>query len=163
MPFRDMMMLHFFIGVGCIVFFAIRALRRDNKPPRWIGDFGSGFIGEEKKWLQWYSWAMLFEFITSIFYIHTGLFYYEIGMSVFEGLALTIGAWAADRLVDFFLGAADISIPGSDINFKKTQDAMSQKVADLNERIQKLKKNPQVDEEVLRKQNKDFDDLTKGL
>jgi hypothetical protein len=164
-PFYDSMIIHALGGIGVVVFFAMRAMGRNNTPPRWVGDFGTGVWGQKIKWIQWYSWAMTWEFITSLFYIHTGLFYYEIGMSFIEGVAMTVGAWFADRVVDFFLGISD-SVPPSESaeTIKAHVQAAGEHVSAFTSRVrQTMKPKPStVDEDTLKKENQAFDDITRG-
>ena len=181
-PFKDLMFLHFLVGISITLFFAVRAYLRDNKPPRWLADFGSGAFGEKRKWIQWYSWALGFEIITSFAYRHTGLFYYEVGCSFFEAIALVIGAFVVDRLFDMFAGASDISLEIPHIHvdsekMKATVEEVKRKAdkfkadmaASVGDTISKATntvktttKAPEVDKDVLAKENKAFDDLIKG-
>jgi hypothetical protein len=99
-PFRDMLMLHMLMGVGFTFFLALRAFQRHNNPHRrWFTFGGTPYsLGNIHKWVQWYCWAFVFEIVTSFLYAHTGLFYYELGMSIFEAFAVTVGAFLVDRL-----------------------------------------------------------------
>jgi hypothetical protein len=99
-PFKDMMFLHLLMGVGFTFFLALRAFQRHNNPHRrWFTFGGTPYsLGNAHKWVQWYCWAFVFEIFTSFLYAHTGMFYYELGMSVFEAMAVTVGGFIVDRL-----------------------------------------------------------------
>ena len=99
-PFRDMLMMHMLMGIGFTFFLALRAFQRHNNPHRrWFTFGGTPYsLGNVHKWVQWYCWAFVFEILTSFLYAHTGLFYYELGMSIFEAFAVTVGAFIVDRL-----------------------------------------------------------------
>ena len=100
LPMKDMMLLHLLMGAGFTFFLALRAFQRHNNPPRrWFTFGGTPYsLGNVHKWVQWYCWGFVFEVLTSFLYAHTGMFYYELGMSIFEAFALVLGAFIVDRL-----------------------------------------------------------------
>lgn len=159
-PFRESMIIHTLIGVGWVVFFAVRAMRRNNDPPRWIADFGTGALGQSVKWIQWYSWAMLFEFATALFYWGTGLFYYEIGMSFIEGAVLTIGAFVTDRVIDFALGITE-TVPYAGAA-SDAAEAMKAHATAFSSHLRQTMKPSTVSEDTLKQENQKFDDITRG-
>ncbi len=113
-PLREMLFIHFFLGISLCLWAILHARKYDKK--RSLFQFGNGWGGESKKWIQWFSWALTFEIITSLLYMHTGLFYYEVAMSPFEALAFVIGAFVLDRFFDIFMGEAEINLPKPKIN-----------------------------------------------
>src|SRR6185312_1314345 len=96
-PLRDQIWIHFFIGVGVALYYYLWIIEH-KRERKWFV-FGAGPFGEFPLWLKWYvMFCLPFEFITSLFYRHSGMFYVEIAYSPLEGLAAVFGMFVVDRV-----------------------------------------------------------------
>jgi hypothetical protein len=100
--FRDMLMLHLMIGIGFAFVGYIWAKR--NRRERGIFVFGGDpfSFGDRNLWFKWFAFAWLFEFVTSFFYVHMGMFYWEVAMSPIEAGLMTLGGFITDRIIEIW-------------------------------------------------------------
>ena len=100
--FRDMLMLHLMIGVGFAFIGYIWAKR--NRRERRIFVFGGDpfSFGDKNLWFKWFAFAWFFEFVTSLFYVHMGMFYWEVAMSPIEAGLMVLGGFITDRIIEIW-------------------------------------------------------------
>ena len=150
--FKDMMLLHLLAGAGITLFFAFRD--KSKQINRHFYNFGPGILGSQQQWIKWYAWSLGFELITSVLYVHTGMFYFELGMSIIEAVAFTIGAFIVDRIFDILTDGVEVSR----LEFKITIPSISNPFKGMGE---KIKETTEVHEPDRAQQKQAFDDLTR--
>lgn len=170
-PLREMLFVHLFLGMSLCLWAAMYMRKHERK--RKIFNFGDGLWGETNKWIQWFSWAMTFEIITSFLYFHSGLFYYEVAMSPFEAVTFVLGAFIMDRVFDIFMGDADVSLPKPKIDLSginkgfrditaRTLESVKQSREESDAQAKATQEQLKQIHENLTKEKSDFDDLIKG-
>jgi hypothetical protein len=169
---QSMLFMHFMVGVTLAVAAAVYAAKKERV--RRLFTFGDGLLGTQKRWLQWYSWALTFEIIMSfIGYEHTQMLYFEIGMSIFQAGALVVGAFVIDRVAEFFTGDIDgFELPKPDLSKVKTTIKSTKEVIKdkINTAVDSAEKAHDAGIEAAQKTVRDkakdtldkFDKLTKG-
>jgi len=156
LTFRDMIFIHWFLGVSFAIAATIWALYKDKD--RHLFVFGGDVLslGDKHQWLKWYIVCYVFEVITSIFYFKAGMMYVEIAMSVWQAGLMVVGGFMVDRIVTLF------STPptAASRTMQEVRDSVTKKASELKDNL-KIK-TPKVDEETIQKEKDDFDSLVKG-
>lgn len=149
---KDMLWIHFGVGIGVTIFFVLRSIKKNYT--RHFLNFGSGVLGEQNRWIQWYSWILGAELLSSVLYIHTGMFYFELGFSFIESIVATLGAFIVDRFSMVFNGEVEVNRP----KFKITVPSISNPFKRMGA---KVKESTEVYEPDRTQQKQAFDDLTR--
>ena len=171
MTFRDILFIHWFLGVGIAIVAAIWAVYKKRERRLFVfgGDLFS--LGDQHQWIKWYICAYIFEVLTSLFYFKSGMMYVELAMSIWQAGLFTVGAFMIDRVFTLFT-----TTPTPTVN--KTPDLSSMKEAfkDITASARRTTENahkamtekvaqvstPKVDPNQQKSENEAFDNLTKG-
>lgn len=99
MIFLNEAVIHFFVGVGLnllvvLLFFYYKKRRRLF---RFGGDSPLSF-GTKQRWVAWYLFAYVFEFLSSFHWGVGPRMYVEIAFSFFQAIFATVGLFIVDRL-----------------------------------------------------------------
>jgi len=92
--------LHFWVGISIAALFGIPLWYKGRR--RYFLHFMGNdplTLGEKKLWVAWYVLALAFELVTSFL---THRLYVEVALSAFQAVAVTMGAFAVDRMLMMF-------------------------------------------------------------
>ena len=168
MSFKDMMILHFLVGVTIATLIGMWYANKSK--PRHIFHYSDELfgLGTIKVWKKWAFIGLLIEVATSFFYIHTGMFYLEVGYSIFEVIPFLLGTFIVDRVFMIFYEHDPSDYVHKPVVSQEDVDKVKEHVTGaakhasnivkdfLKPEAKETKEDPTINE------NKKFDDQTRG-